>query len=304
MLINSRNIKQLAREVGFSDCGIAAVAPLSEDEYPLAEWLQNGWHADMDYMEHNVQMRYDPRLLLDGAKSVISLLFAYKPDCLMESKVRISQYAYGEDYHELMKRMMYQLMAKIKELYPDFEARAFVDTAPISDRHWAVRAGLGWIGKNTLFFHPLYGSMCYIGELVTPCEADCCDSPRVNVSPCEGCSLCVDACPNHAIVQYDGRFHIDARRCTSYNTIENRADSLPAGLDTRGYAFGCDICQSVCPVNHRAPASLCIGPQRMDELESLADADEAAFRRFSKHSALNRIKYRQWRRNMVKSEGE
>lgn len=256
----------------------------------------------MHYMERNVDMRRDPRLLVEGARSIISLVLAYKPDRQIESNVRIAQYAYGEDYHERMKRMMYQLIGKIKESYPDFEGRPFVDTAPISDRHWAVRAGLGWIGRNTLFVHPQFGSFCYLGEIVTTAVADCYDVSYKG-DGCGDCRLCIDACPNRAITaSTSGTPMLDSRRCTSYNTIENRNDTLPADLDTRGYAFGCDICQSVCPYNRQASPAYHLDDERKSQLEALPDADEATFRHFAKHSALSRIKYPQWLRNIDKSD--
>ena len=302
MPIDSQYIKDLARSIGFSDCGIARAERLGEEEYPLDEWLEAGCQADMHYMERNVEMRRDPRLLVDGAQTVISLVLAYKPDSQMQASAKISQYAYGEDYHTRLKRMMFSLMAAIKERCPDFEGRPFVDTAPISDRHWAVRAGLGWIGRNTLFVHPRYGSYCFLSEIVTSAVADNYDK-MYSVSQCGECNRCVQACPNNAIVTSKfGAAMVDARRCTSYNTIENRAETLPDELDTRGYAFGCDICQSVCPFNIQAPASFHLDNERQSQLEDLADADEERFRTFTKHSALSRIKYTQWQRNIDKAK--
>ena len=300
--IDSRLIKSLASELGFSDCGIAKAACLSEDEFPLGEWLDCGFNADMQYMERNAEMRRDPRLVVDGARSIVSLVVSYKPDGIMQGVPRIAQYAYGEDYHERLKRMMYQLVARITTLYPDFECRPFVDTAPVSDRHWAVRAGLGWIGKNTLFVHPVYGSLCYLCELVTTATFDSYDTPMDVSDACCDCSRCVDACPNNAIALRNGIFMVDARRCSSYNTIENRRQELPDELDLRGYAFGCDICQMTCPFNENVPVAYRLDDIRRSELESLADADEAAFRHFSKHSALSRIKYPQWLRNVNKAK--
>lgn len=301
-MINSELIKQLAAAEGFSDCGIARAERLGEEEYPLDEWLEAGCQADMHYMERNAEMRRDPRLLVDGAQTVISLVLAYKPDSQMNGSCRISQYAYGEDYHTLLKRMMVSLMAAIKERCPDFEGRPFVDTAPISDRHWAVRAGLGWIGRNTLFVHPRYGSYCFLGEIVTSAVADNYDKMN-SYNQCGECNRCVQACPNNAIVTSRfGAAMVDARRCTSYNTIENRAETLPDELDTRGYVFGCDICQSVCPFNIQAPASFHLDNERRRQLEGLVDAGEEMFRTFSKRSALSRIKYTQWQRNIDKAK--
>ena len=325
-MVGSSLIKTLAKEIGFSDCGTAQADRLTEEEYPLDAWLAEGCNAEMAYMERNRGMRRDPRLLVEGARSVISLVLAYKPDRLMEGHYKIAQYAYGEDYHERLKRMMYQLIAAIKERHPDFEARPFVDTAPISDRHWAARAGLGWIGRNNLFIHPLHGTYCFLGEIVTTSEIDNYDQPlaakptvtdivedpdripephhqpTAASSLCGNCMLCVNACPNHAIVSLkNGTYVVDARRCTSYNTIENRSPELPDHLNTRGYIFGCDICQLVCPYNKDVPPSFLLTDDRKQELESLATADEQTFRKMVKHSPINRIKHPQLLRNINKA---
>lgn len=301
MPIDSQYIKDLARSIGFSDCGIARAELLGEEEYPLDEWLNAGCQADMHYMERNAEMRRDPRLLVDGAQTVISLVLAYKPDSQMDGSCRISQYAYGEDYHTRLKRMMFSLMAAIKERCPDFEGRPFVDTAPISDRHWAVRAGLGWIGRNTLFVHPQFGSFCYLGEIVTTADVDCYDEPYKD-DGCGDCHLCIDACPNRAITaSTSGSPMLDSRRCTSYNTIENRDLLLPDDIDTRGYAFGCDICQIACPCNKDTSAAFHLDDSRKALLESLPDADEESFNRITRKSALSRIKYHQWQRNINKT---
>lgn len=278
------------------------MARLSEEEYRLNEWLAAGFQADMSYMERNIEMRRDPAILLQGARSVVSLLLSYKPDRLIEGDIRIAQYAYDEDYHEKLKRMQYQLISIIKQRYDGFDARPFVDTAPISDKNWAVRAGLGWQGKNTLLVNEKLGSFCFLGELVTTAEVDIYDSPNENGSDrCGECKRCVDACPNKAIVflAQSRSYHIDASKCTSYNTVENRTEELPDSLDTRGFAFGCDICQQVCPYNVTAPWAYALSDERKKELESLPCADEETFRRITKHSAMNRIKYSQWRRNIA-----
>lgn len=303
LTIKDSLIKSLAKEIGFSDCGIARAGRLTEEEYPLDEWLARGFNAGMDYMERNSDMRRDPCLIVEGAKSVISLVVAYKPDRRIDGPYKIAQYAYGEDYHERLKRMMYQLIAKIKGNYPDFEARPFVDTAPISDRHWAVRAGLGRIGKNTLFIHPRFGSYCFLGEIVTTAEVDRYDTPIDATGPCADCILCVNACPNHAIVKLDsGTYVVDARKCNSYNTIENRAESLPDNLNTAGYIFGCDICQLVCPCNKNVPPSFELTDEQKRGLESLPSSDEQTFRKCVKHSAMNRIKHHQLLRNINKAD--
>ena len=267
-------------------------------------------------------MRSDPTLLVPGAKSVIVLLVGYKPSQTMQGPARIAQYAYGEDYHERIKRMLFQLITAIRERYPDFEAKPCVDTVPISDKQWARRAGLGWIGRNTLLVNPTLGSYCNIGELVTPYPTDQYDTPIAN--RCGDCHACVDACPNHAlsesranlfampsqsIVTTEGsnqaltqttKTHVpllNANRCASYHTIENRADSLPPDIHLSKYAFGCDICQLACPYNQSAVVRYQLTDEHKKELEELRDADPTAFKHATKHTALNRIRHSQWIRN-------
>ena len=220
----------------------------------------------------------------------------------MEGPARIAQYAYGEDYHQRVKRMLYQFISSLRTHYPDFEARPCVDTAPISDKLWAARAGMGWIGRNTLLINPTLGSYCFIGELVTTSPADLYDKPIEN--RCGNCHACVDVCPNKALTHssINELTHstiplLNARRCASYHTIENRAGTLPSDIRLSGYAFGCDCCQLVCPYNQAAPTRFPLTDERKAQLEALADADPATFKHFAKHSALNRIRHSQWLRN-------
>ena len=325
--LNSSSVKEAAAAVGFDACGIAAAAPLTEEEWGYDEWLRNGYQADMAFMEQHRDMRRDPSLLVPGAQSVIVVLLGYKPSQHMQGDARIAQYAYGEDYHERIKRMLYQFIAAIRQQCPDFEAKPCVDTVPISDKQWARRAGLGWIGRNTLLVNPSLGSYCNIGELVTPSPADRYDTPLEN--GCGDCRACTDACPNHALserransfampsqsmVTTEGSNKaltqssiqafkhsqiplLDANRCASYHTIENRAETLPPDIHLSGYAFGCDICQLVCPYNQTAAVRYTLTDERKSQLEALADADPAAFRRATKHTALSRIRHTQWLRN-------
>ena len=330
--LSSSSVKEAAAAVGFDACGIAAAAPLTEEEWGYDEWLRNGYQADMAFMEQHRDMRRDPSLLVPGAQSVIVVLLGYKPSQHMQGDARIAQYAYGEDYHERIKRMLYQLIAAIRQRYPDFEAKPCVDTVPISDKQWARRAGLGWIGRNTLLVNPSLGSYCNIGELVTSYPADRYDTPLEN--GCGDCRACADACPNHALserransfdmpsqsmVTTEGSNKalthstiqafkhsqiplLDANRCVSYHTIENRAEALPPDIHLSGYAFGCDICQLVCPYNQTAAVRYTLTDERKSQLEALADADPAAFRRATKHTALSRIRHTQWLRNRNQRE--
>lgn len=293
-------VKQAARAVGFDACGIAEARPLAEEDFGLDAWLALGCHADMRYMAEHRDLRHDPRLLVPGARSVVSLLLGYKPSQQLSATPRIAQYAYGEDYHECVKRMLYQLIAAVREVRPDFDARPFVDTAPISDKLWAAKAGLGWIGRNTLLVNPVLGSYCFIGELVATASFDSYDAPIEN--RCGDCRRCVDACPNHALMPSSQGCSVNANACASYHTIENRAAQLPADLKLSGYAFGCDCCQLACPYNRDAEVRYQLSEERLEQLKQLSDADEPTFKHFAKHSALNRVKYPQWQRNVNKSE--
>lgn len=297
MTLSTPLVKSLAAKCGFHACGMAPAEDVPLFDAHLEEWLSQGYHGDMRYMEAFKEMRSNVTQLFPGARSVISLLVGYKPSLCVPN---IAMYAYGEDYHERIKRMLYQLIAAIKEIDPSFEAKPCVDTAPIAEKLWAWRAGLGWIGRNTLFYHPTMGSFCLIGELVTTAEFDYYGYPRKN-NNCGNCYDCIEACPNHAITPQG----INAPCCTSYNTIENRADTLPSTLRTEGYCFGCDICQIVCPYNQFAEIKENIPQERIQELSDLSSADAPTFRRLTKHSALNRINYAQWQRNIQhNSEGK
>lgn len=284
--------------VGFDACGIAAAVSVPQQERCLAQWLAQGKHASMHFMEQYQDLRHDPRLLHPGARSVISVLLGYRPSAVVQGPGRIAQYAYGEDYHERVKRMLYEMIALIRRRYPDFDARPCVDTAPIMDKYWAAQAGLGWIGRNSLLVNPKLGSYCFIGELVSTAEADTYDAPMED--GCGDCHACVDACPNQALSATTRLAAVDARRCASYHTIENRDETLPDDIRLSGYAFGCDCCQLVCPHNRQAEVHYQLTPERKEALESLSQADATAFKRFTKHSALNRIKFSQWQRNLNK----
>lgn len=290
-MLSANFVKQKAIQIGFDDCGIAHAEPMPQFFDKLSSWVENGYCAEMKFMADMMQKRSDPTLLVAGAQSVISVVVGYKPSRTMCGKHKIAQYAYGEDYHVRIKQMLYQLIAAIQQEYPNFEAKPCVDTVPISDKLWAVRAGLGWIGRNTLLITPTMGSYVNIGELVTTATLDQYDSPIEN--KCGACTKCVDACPNHAL-----SVCLDARHCSSYNTIENRNELLPEDINLKGYVFGCDYCQLVCPYNQQAVFKVDISAERINELESLMDADEFTFKKMTKHSAMNRIKYYQWKRNL------
>lgn len=262
----------------------------------LKYWLHEGKHADMHFMEEHVEKRGNPQLLVEGAQSVISLAVGYKPNRLMKGPLRVAQYAYGEDYHERLKRMLFALIKSIQEACPEFEAKPCVDTVPISDKRWAEQAGLGWIGKNSLLVTEEFGSYVNLAELVTTTEFDTYDTPIQEL--CGDCECCVKACPNQAI----SNSLVDARKCNAYNTIENRSDQLN-DANLKGYVFGCDCCQMACPFNQQAKSAMDFNRAEMDELETLLSAEKSTFKKVTRHKALNRIKFAQWQRNIEKAQG-
>ena len=217
------------------------------------EWLAMGYHGEMDYLARNFDKRMDPRLLVPGAKTVISGLLSYNlpPKYLLTTPPKVARYALVRDYHKLLKSRLFTLLNRLRELYGGVEGRPFVDSAPFLDRYWAVLGGLGWIGKNGLLISPRWGSYVFIGALVVTLEVE----PREGAVParCGKCTRCMDACPTKALLQ---PALLDARRCISYLTIEKKSpltEGERALLD--GWAYGCDVCQMVCPWNRRAASS-------------------------------------------------
>ena len=244
-MLSSADVKRAAAEVGFDDCGIARTDALTDDEYPLRSWLARGWHAGLTYMERNVDKRMDPRLLLPGAKSVICVVSAYGPPDPQRHD-GVAAYAQRREYHDVVKAMLFRLRERL-----GIEGKVCCDTVPISDKHWAARAGLGWIGRHTLLITPRWGTWVNLGEIVTTTECDLYDSDRHRPSSpaqhCDNCGLCVEACPNHALAP-DGPPMVDVARCTAYYTTHH-PQPLPPGVDARGYTLGCDLCQLACPYN-------------------------------------------------------
>lgn len=240
-MLNSSDVKRLAAEVGFDDCGVARADALTDEEYPLREWLRRGWHADLTYMERNVDMRMDPRLLVPGARSVICCISAYPPPD-SDHRDGIAAYAQHREYHKTVKDMLHALRARL-----GIDGKICCDTVPISDKHWAARAGLGWIGRHTLLVTPRWGSWVNLGEIVTTEECTEYSEYSEYADTCTKCGRCVAACPNHAIAP-DGPPMLDVRRCIAYYTTHNPRP-MPEDLDSRGYTLGCDICQLACPFN-------------------------------------------------------
>jgi epoxyqueuosine reductase len=250
----SDKIKTKSKELGFYACGISKAAYLPEDADRLSKWLQEGKHAEMKYMENHFEKRTDPRKLLENAKSVISILFNYYPEKQLpeQNNYKISKYAYGTDYHFVLKRKLKELIAWIKTQVTDMNARAFVDSAPVLDRAWAAKSGLGWIGKNTCLITKEQGSFFFIGEIITDLELEY--DHKMVPNHCGGCTRCIDACPTNALEPYK----LDSNKCISYLTIEYKGEEIPERFkgqfdpEGSGWIFGCDICQDVCPWNRMA----------------------------------------------------
>jgi epoxyqueuosine reductase len=246
----SSMIKAEASRLGFDGCGIASAEYLPEEENRLLHWLHEHFHGSMRYMENHLEKRTDPTKLVEGAKSVISVLLNYySPEVAKSPEAPvISKYAYGEDYHPVMRTRLKLLMRFINESVTPAQGRAFVDSAPVLDRAWAVRTGLGWIGKNTNLISKDKGSFVFIGSLVVDIPLHY-DQPH-SQDYCGTCDLCLKACPTQAII---APRQLDARRCISYLTIENKGEIDAAFRDKfRNRLFGCDMCQDVCPWNRKA----------------------------------------------------
>lgn len=296
-----RLIRDKALELGFDDIGFSPAGQLTDHESHFDRWIDNGLHAGMHYMANHRDLRLDPRLLVEGAHTVISLLTLYNPSQhpLHNDAPVIARYAYGEDYHDILRAKLQALFQFIREhVYPELDGRVFVDSAPVLERAWAQKAGLGWIGKNTHLIHPKLGSYTFISELIVnlPLHHDV----AMVIDHCGGCTRCIDACPTAALTPHS----LDANRCISYLTIENKGD-IPDEYkgQFQNRVFGCDICQELCPWNRKAPVTteylLMPKPELMaltkDDWYSL-DADR--FRQLFKRSAVKRAKYEGLMRNL------
>lgn len=303
----SEEIKQHAFSLGFDACGICHAVPAgshngesSGEEERYMQWLSANCHAGMDYLERNMDKRLDPRLLADGAKSIISVALNYYPHQKLPDNVpQFAYYAYGQDYHDIVHGKLHQLLAFIKLRFPEVSGRAFSDSAPVLERFWAAKAGLGFIGKNTLLIIPGKGSYFFLGELIVDLELDY-DSPIAQ--NCGKCRRCMDACPTGAI---EKPHWLNANKCISYQTIENKGEISPEVLPLlNNNVYGCDICQKVCPWNrfakpHTTPEFFPSEKFLSLDGDALKKMNEAEFREIFRKSAVKRAKFSGLKRNIT-----
>ena len=293
-------------EFGFDLCGIAPAEPDKFDGSlnRLQEWLARGHGGEMFYLERSVAKRMDPRLVLPGARAIVSCAVVYNTDQpysndLPRDHAAIARYAWGDDYHQVLERRLEALESWMRsESGDDFSSRRYVDTGPMSEKAIAARAGLGWIGKNTCLINQQLGSWLFLGEVITTVALEP-DAPVFD--RCGTCTLCIDACPTGALLE---PYQLDARKCLSYLTIEHRGD-LPAGAaaSIHNHVYGCDVCQDVCPWNRRAAVSTDPAWQQREAWKPVPVAELAArtddeLRAAMKGSAMKRAGVKGLRRNL------
>ena len=292
-------IKAEAKRLGFDFCGISRAEFLEEEAPRLEKWLKENKHGQMKYMENYFDKRLDPRLLVDNAKSVVSLLFNYYPEQAQNpSAPKISKYAFGEDYHEVIKNKLHEFLLSLKENIGEVNGRAFVDSAPVLDKAWAKKSGLGWIGKNSNLITKQQGSFFFIAELIIDLDLEY-DGPIKDY--CGTCTRCIDACPTEAIVE---PYIVDGSKCISYLTIELK-ENIPQEFKGKmdNWAFGCDICQDVCPWNSFSAAHQETLFTSKNGLLNFSEAEwndmtEETFNLVFKNSAVKRTKYKGLKRNL------
>jgi len=293
-------IKSESKRLGFDYCGISKAEFLEEEAPRLENWLNNNMHGQMSYMQNYFDKRLDPRLLVPGAKSVISLLLNYYPSEKQtdENAPKISKYAYGADYHFVIKEKLNLLLEFIKENIGEVDGRAFVDSAPVLDKVWAKKAGLGWIGKHSNLINKNNGSFFFIAELIIDLDLEYDGAVK---DYCGTCTRCMDACPTDAIV---APYVVDGSKCISYFTIELK-ENIPTEVKGKfdNWAFGCDVCQDVCPWNRFSKPHTEQHFQPNRELLNMTKSDwqeltEETFKRVFKNSAVKRTKFSGLKRNI------
>ncbi len=298
---NKGFIKQAAASLGFDHCGIARAVQLDEDARRLEQWLHKGLHGTMQYMENYFDLRVNPSKLVPGARSVITLLKNYYPSRQQEPGTPgISKYAYGKDYHEVIREQLRQLVQQIRENIGAINGRGFVDSAPVLERSWAQRSGLGWVGKNGNLINKQSGSFYFIATLITDLELEY-DDPYAK-DFCGTCTKCIDACPTEAILP--GKV-VDGSKCISYFTIELKELLIPENMKGKfdNWLFGCDTCQDVCPWNRFSRPHQEAAFTPIPEILNLSVAEwesmtEENFKKLFAHSPLKRTKFQGIQRNL------
>ena len=293
-------IKLKSKELGFMSCGISKSGFLSDEADRFESWLKNNYHGKMSYMERNFDKRLDTTKLVENSKSVISLTYNYYPKKVLksDSTFKISKYAYGKDYHHVLKNKLKQLLNVMKDKFGSFEGRVFVDSAPILERAWAKKSGLGWIGKNTNLINKQSGSFFFLAEIIVDLELN---YDNTTTDHCGSCTACIDACPTNAIYE---PYKLDASRCISYYTIELKESfSSNFSSDFKDWIFGCDICQDVCPWNRFSKANDEVLFETIPEISNFNKADwidltEETFKKVFKESPIKRSKFKGLKRNI------
>jgi epoxyqueuosine reductase len=294
-------VKQLAARLGFDHCGIARAGRLDEDARRLEQWLNKGMHGTMQYMENYFDLRIDPTRLVPGAQSVITLLLNYYPAQQQAEEVpKISKYAYGNDYHEVIRSKLNLFLAQLKQQVGEVHGRGFVDSAPVLERSWAQKAGMGWVGKNGNLINKKCGSYFFIATLITDLPLEY-DAPFVK-DYCGTCTRCIDQCPTEAILP--GKV-VDGSKCISYFTIELKEALIPGAMKNKfdNWMFGCDVCQDVCPWNRFSSAT---GETQFTPLPEILnftrneweELTEESFKQIFKYSPLKRSKFEGIKRNL------
>jgi len=297
----SKYIKEVAKTQGFDHCGIARAEYLNDDARRLETWLNQGMHGSMRYMENYFDLRVDPTRLVPGARSVITLLLNYFPEEQQQGmEVKISKYAYGKDYHDVIRNKLNLFMSMIKEKAGNFHGRGFVDSAPVLERSWAQRSGLGWIGKNGNLINNKSGSFYFIASIITDLELEY-DDPFIK-DYCGSCTRCIDSCPTDAILQ--GKV-VDGSKCISYFTIELKEELIPEEMkgNFNNWMFGCDVCQDVCPWNRFSRPTQEKELTPIKEVLNFSTGDweeltEEKFKLIFKDSPIKRTKFKGIKRNL------
>ncbi|MBN8857771.1 MAG: tRNA epoxyqueuosine(34) reductase QueG [Sphingobacteriales bacterium] len=294
-------IKEIATQSGFDYCGITRAIPLDEDARRLEQWLSRGMNGEMKYMENYFELRVNPQKLVPGARSVITLLLNYYPAVqARQTDNKISRYALGEDYHTVIRTKLNQFLACIKEKLGDINGRGFVDSAPVLERTWAQRSGLGWIGKNGNLINKSSGSFFFIATLITDIELEY-DDPLAK-DYCGSCTRCIDACPTGAIL--DNKI-VNGSQCISYYTIELKDMLIPEAMKGKfdNWLFGCDVCQEVCPWNRFSSPTHETAFSPIPEILNFSTQDweeltEENFKKIFRHSPIRRAKFSGIKRNL------